>query len=79
MDGTPLLARTTHIGVLVFTEVIHGINSVFLEIRERFEKLGDIDCRHEFERRMGGMGQLYRVTQRMFSLNGRVRVCVGVC
>ena len=47
--------------VLVFTEVVYGIDGVFLEIRERLEELCDVYRRQTFERCMGRMGEPNRV------------------
>ena len=64
MDGEAVRSLcTTHIGVLVFTEVIHGVYGVFLEFRKGLEKLCDVSGGHALEGGMLGMGELYRVTE----------------
>ena len=44
--------------VLVFAEVVYGVDGVFLEIRKRPEKLCDVHRVQAFERSMGRMGSL---------------------
>ena len=47
--------------VLVFAEVVYGIDGVFLEIRERLEELCDVYRGQAFERCMGRMGKSNRM------------------
>ena len=69
------------ISILVFAEVVYCVDGVFLEIRERFEKLCNVHGSQAFEGRMGRMGKLNGVDQRISSLRGgRTRIRIrGPC
>jgi hypothetical protein len=69
------------ISILVFAEVVYRVDGVFLEIRERFEKLCNVYGSQAFEGHMGRMRKFNGMDQRISSLRGgRTRIRIrGPC
>ena len=54
-------SRATNVWILVFAKVVYRVDSVFLEVGERLEELGNVHRCQAFEGCMRGMCKFNRV------------------
>lgn len=66
--------RAPHFRVLVFTKIVYGIDSVFLQIRKVVEKDMYMACRIRFEERVASMCECYELLEGVSPLHTFHRV-----
>jgi hypothetical protein len=54
----------THFRVMILAKVVNGVDSILLQIRETFEKLGDIVRRNFLERGLGYPREFNKLLER---------------